>query len=103
MLIVLTTTPTEEEAEQLARQMVEQKLAACVQVLPNIKSIYFWEGRIQKEGENLLLIKTLDDRYSDLEKFILEHHSYEIPEIVALNSEHVSGSYLKWLSEFVRS
>ncbi|MBL8124802.1 MAG: divalent-cation tolerance protein CutA [Pyrinomonadaceae bacterium] len=103
MLIVLTTTPTEEEAEQLASQMVEQKLAACVQVLPNIKSIYFWEGRIQKEGENLLLIKTLDDRYSDLEKFILEHHSYEIPEIVALNSEHVSGSYLKWLSEFVRS
>lgn len=103
MLIVLTTTPTEEEAEQLASQMVEQKLAACVQVLPNIKSIYFWEGRIQKEGENLLLIKTLDDRYSDLEKFILEHHSYEIPEIAALNSEHVSGSYLKWLSEFVRS
>lgn len=103
MLIVLTTTPTEEEAEQLASQMVEQKLAACVQVLPNIKSIYFWEGRIQKEGENLLLIKTLDDRYSDLEKFILEHHSYEIPEIVALNSEHVSGSYLKWLSEFIRS
>ncbi len=103
MLIVLTTTPTEEEAEQLARQMVEQKLAACVQVLPNIKSIYFWEGRIQKEGENLLLIKTLDDRYSDLEKFILEQHSYEVPEIVALNPEHVSGSYLKWLSEFIRS
>lgn len=103
MLVVLTTTPTEEEAEQLALKIVKQKLAACVQVLPNIKSFYFWEGRIQTEGESLLLIKTLDDRYSDLEKFILEHHSYEIPEIVALNSEHVSGSYLKWLSEFIRS
>lgn len=103
MLVVLTTTPTEEEAEQLARQIVDQKLAACVQVLPNIKSFYFWEGRIQKDGESLLLIKTLDDRYSDLEKFILEHHSYDVPEIVALNSEHVSGSYLKWLTEFVRS
>jgi len=103
MLVVLTTTPTEEEAEQLARQIVYQKLAACVQVLPNIKSFYFWEGRIQKDGESLLLIKTLDDRYSDLEKFILEHHSYDVPEIVALNSEHVSGSYLKWLTEFIRS
>lgn len=103
MLVVLTTTPTEEEAEQLARQIVDQKLAACVQVLPNIKSFYFWEGRIQKDGESLLLIKTLDDRYADLEKFILEHHSYDVPEIVALNSEHVSGSYLKWLTEFIRS
>ncbi len=59
MLIVLTTTPNIEEAEALARKIVESKLAACVQILPQMKSFYFWENEIQKDSENLLLIKTL--------------------------------------------
>ena len=101
MIIVLTTTPNVEEAENLARKIVEEKLAACVQILPTIKSFYFWEGKVQKESENLLLIKTLSTKFSDLEKFIQAHHSYDVPEIVALESNEVSEKYLDWMKNYL--
>lgn len=101
MLIVLTTTPNSEEAESLARKIVETKLAACVQVLPQMKSFYFWDGKIQTDAEHLLLIKTLDEKFNELEKFIQANHSYEVPEIVALAAERVSESYLNWMTDFL--
>ena len=70
MLIVFTTTPNIEEAESLARKIVEARLAACVQVLPQMKSFYFWENEIQSDAEHLLLIKTLEEKFDELEKFI---------------------------------
>ena len=70
MLVVLTTTPNAEEAESLARKIVEARLAACVQVLPPMKSFYFWENEIQAESEHLLLIKTLPEKYDELKNFI---------------------------------
>lgn len=97
MLVVLTTTPSVEEAETLAQKIVEAKLAACVQVLPQIKSVYFWENRVQKESESLLLIKTLDAKFAPLETFIQENHSYEVPEIVALQASEAAESYLNWI------
>lgn len=103
MLVVLTTTPNIEEAETLAGKIVEAKLAACVQVLPQMKSFYFWEGALQKDTEHLLLIKTLADEFSELEKFIKENHSYEIPEIVALSAEKISQNYLDWIKDYVGS
>ncbi len=99
MLVVLTTTPNEDEAETLAKKLVEAKLAACVQVLPKMKSVYFWEGEVQSEPEHLLLIKTLNEKYPEVERFLKENHSYDEPEIVALDSEAVSDSYLKWMTE----
>lgn len=102
MLVVLTTTPNIEEAEGLARKIVEAKLAACVQVLPEMKSFYFWEGEVQNEPEHLLLIKTLEENFSKLEEFIKSNHSYDIPEIVALSAKDVSESYLKWLTDYVK-
>ena len=99
MLIVLTTTPNPEEAESLARKIVEAKLAACVQVLPPVRSFYVWKGEIQAEAEHLLLIKTLPEKYEQLETFIRFTHSYEVPEIAALSAEKVSESYLRWLVE----
>lgn len=99
MLVILTTTPNIEEAESLAQKIVESKLAACVQILPQMKSVYFWDGAIQTDAEHLLLIKTSDERFDELEKFIQENHSYEVPEIVALSAEKVSASYLNWISE----
>lgn len=99
MLIVLTTTPNTEEAENLAQKIVEAKLAACVQIMPQIKSFYIWEGKVQNEAEHLLLIKTLPEKYDDLEKFIHTNHSYEVPEIIALKAEKVSESYLNWAVE----
>lgn len=101
MLVVLTTTPTEEEAERLAQKIIGAKLAACVQILPQMKSFYFWENQVQNDSENLLLIKTLDEKFIKLKEFIEKNHSYDVPEIVALRAEDVSESYLKWLTEFL--
>ena len=101
MLVVLTTTPNTEEAETLARKIVEEKLAACVQVLPEIKSFYFWENEVQKESEHLLLIKTHPAKFEELEKFIKANHSYSVPEIVALQSSAVSESYLDWIKDYL--
>jgi len=101
MLIVSTTTSDIKEAETLAEKIVRAKLAACVQILPQIKSFYFWEGEIQKDSENLLLIKTLPEKFAELEKFIKENHSYDVPEIVALSAEKVSQNYLDWTRNYV--
>jgi periplasmic divalent cation tolerance protein len=102
MLIVLTTTPSAKEAENLARKIVAAKLAACVQVLPPMKSFYFWEGAIQADTEHLLLIKTADEKFDELEDFIRQNHSYAVPEIVALGAEKVSESYLNWLNDYLK-
>ena len=101
MIIVLTTTPNVEEAEDLAQKIVAEKLAACVQILPEIKSFYFWENEVQKESENLLLIKTLTEKFSDLEKFIQAQHSYDVPEIIALESNEISENYLNWIKNYL--
>ncbi|MEO5858230.1 MAG: divalent-cation tolerance protein CutA [Pyrinomonadaceae bacterium] len=99
MFIILTTTSTNEEAESLANSLVESRLAACVQILPKMTSIYVWEGKIERSSENLLLIKTLAEKYEAVEQYILDHHSYETPEIVAIDVERVSAGYLKWLTD----
>lgn len=99
MLIILTTTSNTDEAESLAKGLVESRLAACVQILPKMMSVYAWEGKIEKESEHLLLIKTLPEKYEAVEKYILDHHSYDTPEIVAIDAERVSSGYLKWLTE----
>ena len=101
MIIVLTTTPSEEEAESLARKIIEARLAACVQVLPQMKSFYFWENAVRADSEHLLLIKTVPEKYDELEKFIQINHSYDVPEIVALSAEKVSENYFKWLKEYL--
>ena len=101
-IVVLTTVANTEEAETLARKIVEAKLAACVQVLPPMKSFYFWENHIQTDSEHLLLIKTLAERYDELERFIQTNHSYDVPEIVALAAERVSESYLGWVKDYLK-
>lgn len=99
MLIVFTTTPSIDQAEILAEAIVTAKLAACVQILPPLTSVYVWEGKLQKEGEHLLLIKTLPEKWDELAAFITANHSYEVPEIVAIEAEKVSGRYLSWINE----
>lgn len=101
MLIVFTTAPNLVESEDLARKIVEAKLAACVQVLPQIKSFYFWENAVRADSENLLLIKTIAEKYSELETFIKSNHSYETPEIIAVSSENVADDYLKWMEKYL--
>ena len=99
MLIVFTTVSNLNEAESLAGRIVEEKLAGCVQILPQMTSVYVWEGEIQKETEHLMLIKTVPEKYGELEKLITEKHSYTVPEIVAVESTNVAEPYRKWLEE----
>jgi periplasmic divalent cation tolerance protein len=103
MLIVLTTTSNGEEASRLAHEIVDSKLAACVQILPQVASVYFWEGKIRSEPEHLLLIKTLEEKFDELSEFIRRNHSYEVPEIVAIEAEKVSTGYLSWVNEALGS
>ncbi len=101
-IVVLTSVPNSEEAETIARKIIEAKLAACVQVLPTMKSFYFWNDSIQADSEHLLLIKTLTENFDELEKFIKTNHSYDVPEIVALAAERVSESYLGWMKDYLQ-
>ena len=102
MLIVLTTVAEKQAADALAKKIVESRLAACVQILPRMTSVYVWEGKLQKEAEHLLLIKTLPEKYDELQAFINANHHYDVPEIVAVDSEKVSEPYLGWIKEILR-
>ena len=86
-----------------ADRIDEAKLAACVQILPRMRSVYYWEGEINNEAEHLLLIKTLDEKFAELETFIIANHSYDVPEIVAISAEKVSEGYLLWVAEYLQS
>lgn len=101
MYLILTTTPSQLEARHLAERLVEERLAACVQVLPKMLSFYFWEGKVQHDDEFLLLIKTSDEKYSQIEEFIKTNQSYSTPEIVAIKAENVEENYLKWLEDYL--
>lgn len=103
MLIVLTTTPNIDEAEALAEKIVDARLAACVQVMPQMTSVYVWEGKLQTEPEHLMLIKTLPEKYDELEAFITANHSYDVPEIIAIDVEKVSEPYLAWMRTAIDS
>ncbi len=102
-IVVLMTTGNREEADRIADLLVEKRLAACVQILPEIRSVYFWKNEIQRESEILLLAKSTKDRFQDLEREVRAIHSYETPEIVALEITDGSRPYLNWLSDNVEA
>lgn len=102
-LVVLTTVEKQADGERLARLLVERELAACVQVLPPMVSIYRWQGNVEQASEVLLLIKTTGAAYPRLEAAIKENHPYQTPEIVALPVEAGSGEYLSWLTGSIKS
>ncbi|MBK9215361.1 MAG: divalent-cation tolerance protein CutA [Chloracidobacterium sp.] len=102
MIVVITTVATSADGEMLAETIVEARLAACVQVLPQMTSFYIWDGAVQREPEHLLLIKTTADRWDALHRLITDNHSYSVPEIVAVDAANVSGPYREWLEAAVR-
>jgi len=97
--IVVIVSCREEESQSIAKTLVGEKLAACVSIIPSVKSIYVWQGDICHEQESLLLIKTSRACWSDLEKRIQGLHSYTVPEIIALPIEAGHSPYLQWLYE----
>ncbi|HWN97944.1 MAG TPA: divalent-cation tolerance protein CutA [Blastocatellia bacterium] len=100
-LLVLVTTPNEEEARRVAMALVEGRLAACVNIVPAIESVYRWEGKITHDSETLMIIKTTSERYPDLERRVKELHSYSTPEVIALRLDRGSEQYLNWLRDSV--
>ncbi len=100
-LVIFVTAPNREEAARLAETIIVERLAACVNIIPAIESIYRWQGNITHDNEVLLLIKTTAARYSELEQRVKELHSYTTPEIIALKIERGSDAYLHWLRESV--
>jgi periplasmic divalent cation tolerance protein len=97
VLVVLCTCPDEATARQIATVLVAGGLAACVNRVPGIRSLYRWEGQVQDDGEELLVIKTTADRYPAAEAAIRERHPYDLPEIIALPVSTGSAAYLDWV------
>ena len=100
--IVMTTVAGPEEAARLGRTLVEERLAACVTLIPAIHSIYRWQGQIESSAETLLFLKTESDRLAALEARLQELHSYQVPELLVLAVESGSHPYLEWLHDSLR-
>jgi periplasmic divalent cation tolerance protein len=98
-VLVLTTLPSEGDAEKFALQLVEERLAACVNILPPMRSIYTWNGAVERADERQLLIKTRTDRVHDLEGRLKALHRYEIPEFLVIAVLDGSRDYLSWIAE----
>lgn len=98
-VVVFVTVGAQEEGDRLARTLVDERLAACVNVIAGVKSVYRWQGGIENAEERLLVIKSRRDLFERLKNRIAELHSYSVPEIVALPIVAGSESYLRWLDE----
>jgi periplasmic divalent cation tolerance protein len=99
--IVLTTTGSEEEARKIARHLVDHRLAACVNIVPQVISIYRWKDKVEEAGEWLLIIKTVEAAYGRVCEAIKQMHSYELPECLCLKIEDGSTDYLQWIGESI--
>jgi uncharacterized protein involved in tolerance to divalent cations/ADP-ribose pyrophosphatase YjhB (NUDIX family) len=100
-IVVYVTAGSADEADRLARSLVDERLAACVNRIKSVQSVYRWQGKVEQSEEELLIIKTSRDRFAALEKRVRELHSYSVPEVIALPVIEGSGNYLKWLKEQV--
>lgn len=97
-IVVVTTVGTEEQAYLIAREIVARRQAACVNIIPGIRSIYRWKGKICKDGELMLFIKTLEGEFEAIAATIRELHSYELPEILSFNISHGDRGFLDWIA-----
>jgi periplasmic divalent cation tolerance protein len=100
--IVLCSAGSEDEARKIARHLVEHRLAACVNIVPRMESIYRWQGKLESSGEWLLLIKTTVEKFPAVRDAIRDLHSYELPECIAISIEDGSSGYLEWIAQSVK-
>jgi len=101
VMVALTSVPDRETAETVGQHVVAEGLAACVNVVPGVTSIFRWEGSVQRENEILILFKTTRERIDDLRRRVVELHPYDLPEVVALGVQAGHGPYLDWVVEEV--
>ncbi len=98
-LLVLITSASREEADEIARKLVEDRLAACVNIVPQVRSLFWWENKVSEEEEVLLIVKTRRSRFGALALRVKALHSYSVPEIIALPIVEGSASYIQWIEE----
>ncbi len=99
IIVVMVTAATESHGLEIGRSLIEEKLAACVNLIKGLRSLYMWEGRLSDDQEILMLIKTRRSLFPKLKDRVIELHTYEVPEIIALPVVEGSSSYLKWVAE----
>jgi periplasmic divalent cation tolerance protein len=97
--VVLVTASNHKEAENIAKELVVARLAACVNIIPNVRSIYTWEGKVEDSEEYLMIIKTRAELFERVKSTILSLHSYKIPEIISLHITHALDEYIQWCNE----
>ena len=96
-VVVFVTTSSKEEGEKIGRYLVENRLAACANILPGVTSIFFWEGKICREEESLVVLKTKRELFQRLSEEVRKLHSYSVPEIIAIPLVEGASSYLEWI------
>jgi len=101
-IVVLSTFPTEDKAAEVARTLVDEKLAACVNLVPTVRSIYRWQDEVCDERETLAIIKTTQDRGTPLTERLVALHPYDVPEVIVLPVDNGHASYLAWLTASTR-
>lgn len=97
LIVAFVTTNNKKEADSLAEKIISEKLAACVNIVSNVTSVYEWDGELHNDPEYLLIIKTLPSRVKELKKFISKNHSYEVPEFIALDVVDALPEYARWI------
>ena len=102
MILVYVTTSSVREAEKIGKKLVQEQLAACVNILPKMHSIYRWKGKIESANETVLIIKTRNANFSKVEKRVKQLHSYEVPCILQIKIPQGSRDYLSWISKETR-
>ncbi len=101
-VLILTTFPEDQDAEALAKALIDERLAACVNILPEMRSVYTWQGKTESAAERQLVIKTARSRVDALEARLKQLHPYDVPEFVLIEIAGGSSDYLSWLSDSTR-
>jgi len=99
LLVVVTSVGTEQQALEIARRLVESRLAACVNILPGVRSVFRWKGRVQDESEFLLMAKTVKENFERVRETIKEMNAYELPEILGFPADHADPAFAQWVAE----
>ena len=100
-LLVISTCPNQDVAKQLAGKIIDEHLAACVNILPNIVSVYKWQGSMEESSESMMLIKSTKQQYENLQSLIVEEHPYELPEVIAVPISGGLPEYLAWINNVI--